>query len=225
MKWLVSGGLLMAGLTVMSSMAVVAGAATQPVSVQDNQFVDGTSGNGTTTITAGDSVQWTWSGSNPHTVDSNGGGETFSSGEQQTSGTFSHTFSTPGTYNYICGVHGTSMQGTVIVNAGAVATDTPAPQPSSTPVPEPTNTPQTTNTAGPTVASTPVPAGTAIAPTNTPATAATGATPRPAGAALPAAGSGGSSGDAWPRSAAALAVVVGLLGIAGAAMARWRRTA
>jgi plastocyanin len=72
------------------------------------------------TINAGDTVQWDWAGGT-HTVTSGDPGTCapsagFDSGIQS-SGTFSHTFPTPGTYTYICELHcGTGMTGQVIVN-------------------------------------------------------------------------------------------------------------
>jgi plastocyanin len=64
-------------------------------------------------IAAGGTVTWTFVGANPHTVTSNTG--LFDSSPEQTTGTFTHTFATPGTFPYHCLVHGTSMSGTVIV--------------------------------------------------------------------------------------------------------------
>ena len=66
-----------------------------------------------TTVPAGSTVNWTWGGavSNLHTV-------TFPTGEtspQQTSGTFSRTFTAAGTYNYLCTVHGAAMSGRIVV--------------------------------------------------------------------------------------------------------------
>ena len=65
------------------------------------------------TIKAGDMVTWTNNDSAPHTVTSDAGSElgseTISSGK-----TYSHTFTTPGTYAYHCGLH-PSMRGTVTV--------------------------------------------------------------------------------------------------------------
>jgi plastocyanin len=67
----------------------------------------------TLTIPKGATVIWTNMDSAPHNIVSDTGDEinsaTFSKGE-----TFAHTFSTPGTYAYHCGVH-PSMKGTVVV--------------------------------------------------------------------------------------------------------------
>lgn len=60
-------------------------------------------------IVAGDTVVWT----NDDGVAHNVSGGSFSSGNFVT-GTFTHTFTTPGTYEYFCTLHG-SMRGSVIV--------------------------------------------------------------------------------------------------------------
>jgi plastocyanin len=65
-------------------------------------------------ITAGEGVVWTWSaGAAQHNV-------TFDDGpasETQSSGTFSRTFASAGTFPYHCTIHGTAMSGTVTVAA------------------------------------------------------------------------------------------------------------
>jgi plastocyanin len=76
------------------------------VSVQDNTFVPASS-----TIAEGGQVTWTWAGSNQHNV-------TFASGTNsvdQSSGTFSRTFPSAGSFPYQCTIHGSSMSGTVVV--------------------------------------------------------------------------------------------------------------
>ena len=83
-------------------------------------FVDQVSGTNTSTITAGTTINWVWV-SGIHNVESGAcppctpAGQ-FSSGAPQTSGTFSFTFTTAGTFPYYCEVHGQAMTGTVIVN-------------------------------------------------------------------------------------------------------------
>ena len=65
-------------------------------------------------IRAGQTVTWVWDdGSVVHDVVSEGGSEEFKS-KLQNSGTFTHTFSTPGRYSYYCTVH-PNMRGTVKV--------------------------------------------------------------------------------------------------------------
>jgi plastocyanin len=70
-------------------------------------------------ISAGQTVTWKWgacSGDGYSTCVSHN--VTFDDGshsETQSSGDFSRTFSTPGTYKYHCTIHGTSMSGQVVV--------------------------------------------------------------------------------------------------------------
>lgn len=64
------------------------------------------------TISVGDTITWTNNDSAPHTVTADGG--SFGSGAMPLGGTFSHTFTTPGTFSYNCSFHG-SMHGAVIV--------------------------------------------------------------------------------------------------------------
>jgi plastocyanin len=67
------------------------------------------------TVNAGDTVTWQFDGSR-HTVTSiSGPGPSWTSGEQS-AGTFDHTFTQAGTYEYVCALHG-NMSGTVVVNA------------------------------------------------------------------------------------------------------------
>lgn len=76
------------------------------VQVGDNRYTPSA-----VTVSAGQTITWTWQGSNAHSV-------TFISGPSsatQTTGTFQASFSTPGTYAYACAVHGLSMAGVVTV--------------------------------------------------------------------------------------------------------------
>src|SRR5213593_498099 len=68
------------------------------------------------TITAGTSVTWTNLDGITHTSTSDASStETWNSTNIAGSGTFSHTFNTPGTYAYHCNFH-SSMHGTIVVN-------------------------------------------------------------------------------------------------------------
>jgi plastocyanin len=86
-------------------------------------FMDQQSGNSTTTIRAGGTVNWVWVGSIPHSTTSGtcpaGGGECTPDGNWdsgiQSTGSFQHTFSSPGTFPYFCRVHEGMMTGTVVV--------------------------------------------------------------------------------------------------------------
>jgi plastocyanin len=62
------------------------------------------------TVLAGQTVVWHNSGLGPHTVTSDTGA--FDSGTLQAGGSFTYTFSTPGTYTYSCLIHPT-MHGSV----------------------------------------------------------------------------------------------------------------
>jgi plastocyanin len=91
------------------------------------KFTDENSGNSTTTIHPGDSVQWEWESSG-HTVTRTTGPETFDTLTQNQGFTFTHTFPNAGTYDYICFNHNDlGMVGTVIVqdaNGGSTTTTT-----------------------------------------------------------------------------------------------------
>jgi plastocyanin len=70
------------------------------------------------TVPAGTTVTWTWTntGSTPHSVASEGTTSFASSQVLTGSGkTYSVTFTTPGTYEYDCAVHGEAMSGTIVV--------------------------------------------------------------------------------------------------------------
>lgn len=58
-------------------------------------------------------VIWTNKDSSAHTIVSDSGNE-ISSDSISNGETYAHTFNTPGTYNYHCGIH-PSMKGTIIV--------------------------------------------------------------------------------------------------------------
>lgn len=76
------------------------------IDVRDNSFSPSA-----TTVKVGTTVTWTWRGGNPHNV-------AFADGVKsatQTSGTYARTFTTAGTYTYLCEVHGRAMSGSVTV--------------------------------------------------------------------------------------------------------------
>ena len=102
------------------------------------------------TVAPGEAVIWSFQELHTSTSDTATGPEVWDSGFLS-SGTFSHTFTTPGSYPYYCQVHsvpgGTAMNGVVVVTglgvtptATPIATATPTvppatPSPSSTPPP------------------------------------------------------------------------------------------
>ncbi|MGD9933511.1 MAG: plastocyanin/azurin family copper-binding protein [Dehalococcoidia bacterium] len=59
----------------------------------------------------GATVTWTWAGNAIHDVTGS-----FGSSGLQTSGSFSVTFSTPGTFSYVCSIHqSVGMTGSIVV--------------------------------------------------------------------------------------------------------------
>ncbi|HEX6255546.1 MAG TPA: plastocyanin/azurin family copper-binding protein [Euzebyales bacterium] len=78
--------------------------ATTTVQVVDNDFEPANA-----EVTAGDTMTWQWAGANQHNVVV---GDVASA--VQDAGTFEHTFTEPGTYEYRCTLHG-GMRGTVTV--------------------------------------------------------------------------------------------------------------
>jgi plastocyanin len=75
------------------------------------------------TIAHGTTVTWMNGDAVSHTVtNAIGSTDTYNSGFIAGGGTFSHTFASPGTFAYYCGVHGTDgspptgMHGTITVN-------------------------------------------------------------------------------------------------------------
>ncbi len=133
--------LSLAALFALDASAV---AATRAVSVGPgltHTFVDAVSGTSTSTITVGDTVQWTWS-SGLHSTTSGPCGPTtctsdglWDSGVHSTPFSFSHTatFASIGTYHYHCAVHGATMQGDIVVVAPGPAPTVTAIGPTSGP--------------------------------------------------------------------------------------------
>ena len=122
-------------------------------------------------VAPGEAVIWSFQAFHTSTSDTAIGAEVWDSGFLD-SGTFSHTFTTPGSYPYYCQVHsipgGTAMNCVVVVSgAGLTPTPTPIPTvtptvPPSTPSPSPTPLPTPTSAPGgpvatPTPPSSPIP--------------------------------------------------------------------
>jgi len=93
----------------------------------------------TVTVAPGETVTWQFQAFHTSTSDSQSGPEVWDSGFLS-SGSFSHTFQTPGTYPFYCQVHsvpgGTTMNGVVVVSGAgptptATVTSTPTPAPGS----------------------------------------------------------------------------------------------
>jgi plastocyanin len=231
--------LLALGLALQLVSGGPAAAATRDVAVGDNYFEDAVSAGAITTITAGDTVVWTWEGVLDHSVTADDNSFDSNPGSWQASGTYQFTFNTPGTYEYFCRVHSgptvNLMNGTIIVQAAQEATSTPVlstntpaaatntPAPSSTPDPDDTST--ATNT--------PAAVGTAASATNNPITADPISAPAQpespsggaaGGGALPSAGSGGgTAGTNITRLAAIGFALIGATLVAGACGWRFLR--
>ena len=101
--------------------ATVARAADAAVDVQDNAFAPAE-----VTVSVGDTVTWTQTGSNPHSVTADDGSFdshpncSFATGECMQQGqTYEQVFNTPGRVQYYCRIHGgplgTGMSGVIVV--------------------------------------------------------------------------------------------------------------
>jgi plastocyanin len=105
--------------TSMSTMQMPAAAATTPVAapVATNQVNIANFGfaPGTVMVKPGTTVTWTQQDEDQHTVTADDG--SFGSSPLTTGQTFTHTFTTPGTYHYHCAIH-QFMHGTVVVTNG-----------------------------------------------------------------------------------------------------------
>ena len=89
----------------------MARAATHAVTISEFAFAPAT-----LTITAGDTVTWTNEDPVAHTATSTTGA--FDSGDIDQGSSYSFTFTTPGTYDYLCTPHPT-MTGRIVVQAAA----------------------------------------------------------------------------------------------------------
>ena len=182
------------------ALPLVAFAATSAVNIQNFAFAPNS-----VTIAVGDSVTWTNRDAASHSAKfSDRSTAVLSQGQ---SGTLQ--FTVAGTFPYICGIHGASMQGTIIVRAAATAPPTAPPTPVRTA--PPTIAPTEPPTAAPTEAATPQ--ATTAAPSATASAAATPsetASSSPSGVAAqltPAPGAAGAGNAPLLIGAAALAVV------------------
>ncbi len=173
----------------------------------------------TVTVRVGDAVRWTNLDGAPHSA----AGSAFTTPVLRQGQSALVTFSTAGTFDYVCGVHGPSMSGTVVVIAAATPAPTVPPTPAPTAPPVRTAPPTVAPTAAPATAP-PSPASPAstvapapAAPSGTPTSPAL-ATAAPTGA--PAVGVATDAGVP-PLALAAGAAVA--LGVAGAAWRLLRR--
>lgn len=121
----------------------------------------------TVTIKTGDSVTWTNSDPEQHTVTPDRAGAFKGSALIGTGGSYSVTFTTAGTFAYHCQVH-PFMTGTVVVRGEDTKTPAPTSSPRPTVRPTPRATPRPTPTARPAQTTSPRPTATA-SPSRTPA--------------------------------------------------------
>lgn len=93
------------------------------VTVRNDNFLsvrNGTANPAVDTVLAGGTVTWTWAAAatNPHSVTSTGSPSFPGRATATQPAPYSFTFSTPGTYNYYCTVHGapaSGMRGRIVV--------------------------------------------------------------------------------------------------------------
>lgn len=102
------------------------------------QAVDGTLPDGSdnvwapnvATVKAGDTVTWSFAGTAlAHNVKSNTTGWTFSNAPMVGNPPVTQTFSTPGTYTFLCELHASPMRGTLTVTDAAGTAPPPPPPP------------------------------------------------------------------------------------------------
>ncbi len=119
------------------------------------------------TVSVGSTVQWTNLDTTAHTSTSAGNWDSGSLNQNQS---FSHTFNTVGTFNYICSIHPT-MTGTITVIGGCTPTVVP---PTNTVIPPTSTVAPPTNTVAP--SNTVPPSGTTVATGTSVATSTTAPT-------------------------------------------------
>jgi len=114
-----SAGAALGSSTSMSTMQMPAAAAATPVGapVATDQVHIANFGfaPGTVMVKPGTTVTWTQQDEDQHTVTADDA--SFGSSPLTTGQTFTHTFTTPGTYHYHCAIH-PFMHGTVVVTNG-----------------------------------------------------------------------------------------------------------
>jgi plastocyanin len=85
--------------------------ALRTISITDNKFSPES-----LQVPAGTGVFWEWKGSNEHSVVGTLNGQKIESPKQR-SGKFSFDFTSAGTFEYQCGVHGAAMSGKIVVSS------------------------------------------------------------------------------------------------------------
>lgn len=118
-------GAVLAVAVLLGSLFVVPGgrasAATYRVAMSGYAFSPAT-----LTVTTGSTVTWTNQDTAPHDVKTTSAPAAFHSPMLNKGGSWSFTFTTPGTYAYYCTVH-PNMTARIVVEAAAPATSAPAP--------------------------------------------------------------------------------------------------
>jgi plastocyanin len=94
------------------ALAAPASAGESGVTIGDDFFKETT-----VQIQPGDSVKWSWTGSDTHTVTANAGQTEKFASKEQSSGSFSHTFAKAGRFSYHCEIHPTQMRAVVEVGS------------------------------------------------------------------------------------------------------------
>lgn len=162
------------------------------------------------TINLGDTVTWTNKDAAAHSAVVSGVGQTPVLA-QNASGSL--TFNVAGTFPYVCGIHGASMMGTVIVRAAATPPPTPVPTPVPTvrqtiaPTPAPTVTSAPTEQPTPVASPSPTVTASAAATTTAPATSPSAAVAAPTDRAAPAAANDGGGPSPLLIAGAAIAAI------------------
>jgi plastocyanin len=197
---------ILAALLLFSALASTAAGANASVEIAGFAFSPSS-----VTVIAGETVTWTNRDSAQHSAAfANGGPRTRALSKDQTA---SLQFTTAGTFSYVCGIHGASMSGTVIVVAAA-STPVPTPRPTVAPTAPPTVEPTPTPSPAPTASAAP----TSAAPSATAApTVAVVVPPQQA----PAPGS--SNDGSGPNALLIGGAVIALIAVAAAALTRIRR--
>jgi LPXTG-motif cell wall-anchored protein len=131
------GAVLASHARLASHKSAHAAASDPTVTVADFQFTPAT-----ITIHVGDTVTWVNHGPSAHTATASNG--SFNTGVLQKGQSASHTFTTAGTFSYICSIH-PFMHGTVVVLANTTSNSTTPTTTSTTPS-STTTTPGTTTT-------------------------------------------------------------------------------
>ncbi|MCU1462801.1 MAG: hypothetical protein JWO37_2876 [Acidimicrobiales bacterium] len=167
------------------------------------------------TINAGDSVTWTNKDVATHTVTDKGPGKTFDSGNIAFNGTYTHVFTTAGTFTYYCTIHG--FQATLVVKSAA-ATTTAKPAPTTTKAPATTTTNAATTTTRATTTTTAAATASTIGNATADASSTTSTVPSGTAATLPR-----HHHSAAGPLVAAVAVVLAAIAALGAYLFRRRR--